>query len=192
MLSAPGAWKIMKRVQRFDSTLFWLGAGVVLAAVFISACGLTQEGKQAKFLQLGKQDMANKDYARAAIEFQNAIRINKADAEPYYQLSLAYMGMGDYESGIPALKRALDLNPKHLQAKITMAELLASSSGEKHVRDGEATARQALLASPENTDALNALALAEWKLGQSRNAEMDFMRAVNSAPQNIRASLNLA
>src|SRR5882672_11009229 len=178
----------MKRLLKVDSTPFWLGAGVLLAAVFISACGLTPDGKEAKFLQLGKKDMANKDCARAAIDFQNAIRVKMTNAEPYYQLSLAYMAMGDYQSGIPALQKALELNPKHLEAKIKMAELLASGSGERHLHGAEASARQALLASPENTDALNALAVAEWKLGQSRNAEMDFLRAVNSAPQNIRAA----
>jgi tetratricopeptide (TPR) repeat protein len=166
--------------------------GLLLAAMVLCGCSLSPETKEARFLAAGKAELRKKDYARAIIQFQNAARAKKGDAEPYYQLSLAYMASGDYELGIPALKRALQLNPKHVEAQIKMAQVLLAAGGEDYVRQAEAQARKLLANSPENADALNALAIAEWKLGQAHNAEEDFVRVVNRAPQNIGAALNLA
>lgn len=168
-----------------------LSVGLLLAALLFSGCALTPEAREGRFLKLGKSYMDKKDYSRAAIEFQNAIRVKKGDAEPYYQLSLAYMAMGDYRSGIPFLRRALELNPNHLQAKVNLAELMGIAGGE-YLRKAEAQARGVLAVNPDDSDALNALAIAEWKLGEHQNAERDLARAISSAPQNLRASMNLA
>src|SRR6476660_10631707 len=89
------------------------GAGFLFAALVFTGCSMTPQAKEAKFLEHGKSYMAQKDYSRATIEFQNAIRARKTDAEPYYQLALAYMAMNDFRTGIPFLKKALDLDPKH-------------------------------------------------------------------------------
>jgi tetratricopeptide (TPR) repeat protein len=168
-----------------------MSVGLLLAALVFSGCALMPEAREARFLKLGQTYMAKKDYSRAAIEFQNAIRVKKGNAEPYYQLSLAYMAMGDYHSGVPFLRKALELNPNHLQAKVKLAELMDVAGGE-YLREAEVQARGVLAVNPNDTDALNALAIAEWRLGEHQNAERDLARAISSAPQNVRASMNLA
>jgi len=147
----------MKRFQKnWMQRSSGYGTGLLLAALFFSACGLTPEAKEAKFLEAGRQYMAKKDYARALIDFQNAARVKKGDAEPYYQLGLAYFGLSDYRMCYPALRRALELNPSHLQAQIRMAEFLGAASTRKYVQEGEAKARQVLATHPDDADALNA------------------------------------
>jgi tetratricopeptide (TPR) repeat protein len=167
------------------------GAGFLLTTLLITGCALGPQAKEARFLERGKSYMAKKDYNRAAIEFQNAIRVNKTDAEPYYQLALTYIAMGDAQRSYRALNKAVQLNPKHRQAQIKMAELLALGD-EKNVEDAKALANGVLAISPNNADALNAIAIAEWRLGKQRDAEIDFMRALSQAPENLQASLNLA
>ena len=179
-------------VKNLASSWSWLNIGIILAGLLSAGCGLTRDAREARFLESGKKHMAANDYTRAALDFQNAIRLKKDDAEPYYQLARAYLAMGNYKIGIPILNKALEVNPNHVQAQIKLAELRGYAVGEEIHRAAEAGARRALTADPNNTDALNALAIAEWKLGEHRDAERDFMRAISQSPQNLRAAMNLA
>ena len=71
----------------------WRSAScAALVTLGLCGCLLSPEQKEAKFLLLGKQNYAKKDYARAIIEFKNATRFAPKDAEAYYQLGLAYAG----------------------------------------------------------------------------------------------------
>lgn len=181
----------MKRLRKSRTGKgFRCGAGLLLAALLFSACGLTPEAKEARFLEAGRKYMVKKDYTRAVIEFQNAARAKKGDGEPYYQLGLAFLAMGDHESGYNALKKAVDL--KHEGAKIRLASLLATRGDVSGKQRAEALARDVLTVKPNDPDALNALAIAEWNLGDKGNAEMDLLKVLNSAPKDLQALLNLA
>jgi len=169
-----------------------IGVSIALALVLFAGCGLTPEAKEARLLDAGKKDLANKNYARAIVQFQGAARVQRRDAEPYYELGLVYIGMGDYLMAERALRKALELNPKHVQARVKRAELLASLGDPDAIKQGEQEARTVLESAPNNVDALNAVAIAEWKLQDKQSAELDFVKALNQAPQNLQVSLNLA
>ena len=167
-------------------------AAIVLAILVFSGCARTPEAKEASFLAAGKQYLEKKDYARAIIQFKNAAGIKRGTAEPYYQLGLAYVALGDHFSGYKAFRKAVDLDPKHLQAQIKTAELEAYSNLPELRNKGEAKIREVLAQAPNNTDALNVLALAEWRLGKRENAQAELLQVLRQAPQDIQASLNLA
>jgi hypothetical protein len=46
-----------------------------------SGCVRSPEAKEAGFLDAGKKELAKNDYTRAFIQFTNAIRVKKGDAE---------------------------------------------------------------------------------------------------------------
>src|SRR5437879_10530213 len=83
-----------KEMHKRIESKFWLCAALLLAGLVMSGCAMTPAAKEARFLTAGKKDLEKKNYARAAIQFQNAARAKKGDSEPYYQLALAYIGMG--------------------------------------------------------------------------------------------------
>src|SRR5690242_6355514 len=168
------------------------GTALALAILVSSGCARSPEAREAKFLAAGHQYFDTKDYARALIQFKNAADVKRGTAEPYYQLGLAYIALGDYSSGYQALRKAVDLDPKHLPSQIKKAELEAHSSQPELRSRAEAKIREVLTQSPGNTDALSVLALAEWQLGKRENAEAELLRVLRQAPQDIQASLNLA
>ena len=167
-------------------------AGIMLAILVFSSCARSPEAREAKFMAAGKEYFEKKDYARAIIQFKNAAAVKRSTADVYYQLGLAYIGLGDYHSAYAAFGKAIELDPKHVQAQIKKAELEASSTSES-LRATAATSMRGLVTqSPNNTDALSVLAMAEWRLNKPANAEAELMRVLRQAPQDIQASLNLA
>lgn len=178
------------------SSGFWrswcLFLAILVAALIISGCTRSPEAKRDKFLELGKKEFAQKDYARAILDFKNAVAEKPSDAEAHYQLALAHLAARDLMSGIGQLREATRLNPKHAAAQVKLAELMAAS-GNKEIA-GEAVKRmlQVLASSPDNVDALNTLAIAEWTLGKPDEAEQHLQQALEKLPQGLKSSVTLA
>src|ERR1035441_10988097 len=61
------------------------------AGILAVGCNRSPQAKEAQYLKRGIALIAKKDYGRAALEFRNAIKAMPKDAEPYYQLGLAYL-----------------------------------------------------------------------------------------------------
>src|SRR5260370_35707745 len=78
--------------------------------------GCSKQDREAKFLQEGKNFLERKDYQRAVLQFKNAIQAAPNDAEPHYQVSLAYLAIGDYLSALVELQSRINVNPSELPA----------------------------------------------------------------------------
>jgi Tfp pilus assembly protein PilF len=173
-----------------SSTLCLLLTATLLSNV--ASVGCSRETREAKFLARGRERLAQKDYARAILEFKNAARTVPLDPEPYYQLGLVHLLLGNGMLAREGFTRATDLNPKHLQAQVKLAELLALSNEKQVLQEAEGRAQEVLKAEPDNVDALNALAAAEWKLGEKEEAEQHLQRAVSKSPHDIGSTTALA
>jgi tetratricopeptide (TPR) repeat protein len=183
----------MKRmVMGFGSKPRWLVAVIALELLVFSGCALSPEAKEARFLDMGKKALAKKDYARAILQFQNGIRSKKTDAEPYYQLGLAYIGAGDGNGAVAAFWKAAELDSKRPDVQVKIAELLISTRDKEEVEKAEQRMGDVLRSAPDNADALNALALAEWNLGKLGDAEIHLQRALLNFPKNLQGSVSLA
>src|SRR4029077_20877695 len=68
-----------------------------LALVFLASCARSPQKKEAVFLETGRKHLQAKDFERASIDFRNALQVAPKDAEPHYQLGLAYLGAGDLQ-----------------------------------------------------------------------------------------------
>lgn len=165
---------------------------VFLACLASVACNRTPQEKAARFLRDGRQLMARKDYARASLQFRNAVQLLPKDAQAEYELGLAYLAGGDLNGGVAAIFRATQLDPKLDAARVKLAELMAQSGIAKLEQEGEKRMQELLAESPGNIDALNALALAELQLGESEDAEQHLQEALRALPNNLSSSVVLA
>ncbi len=64
---------------------------LLLTLFSLTSCSRTPQQREARYLELGKKMLEKKDYARASLDFRNAIQVMPGDAEPYYQLGLTYL-----------------------------------------------------------------------------------------------------
>lgn len=167
-------------------------AFTVLAALETAGCHRSPQERAAQFLHRGKELMDRKDYARAALAFKNAVQLLPKDAEPAYELGLAYLGQGNLNLAVATLFRANKLDSKHLATQIKIAELMAQSGDQSLVKEGEKRMRELLESTPSNTDALNVLALSELELGQFQDAEVHLRGALERLPNNLASVRVLA
>ncbi len=170
------------------------GAAILLLLLAAAACSKAPEQQAKKFLAAGKTFAAKKEYARAILELQNAIRLTPNDAEPVYQLALAYLDSGDYQAGAATLLQATRLNPTHQGAQLKLAELMSGSSSATPELLGQAEerARTVLALSPDNPDALSSLALAEFRSGKVEDATKHLESALEKFPDSLKAAKTMA
>src|SRR3954447_915875 len=109
-------------------------AAVVLAAALIG-CNTSPQAKEAKYLKRGQAFIAKKDYARALLEFRNASKVMPKDAEPYYQMGLAYLGSAEMAGAAQSFRKATDLNPNHTGAQLRLAEMMVNTRNKGLVED---------------------------------------------------------
>lgn len=164
----------------------------VIACVMLAGCSRSPQAQAAKYLQRGESLLAKKDYSRAVLEFRNAVRVTPRDAEPYYRLGIAYLALGDASHAMGAFRQAAELNPKHAGAQLNLAELLASTRNKDLVEEAVARLKDILATSPDNSEALNALTLAELRLGRVGDAATLLEQALSKLPANLQSSVTLA
>lgn len=136
--------------------------------------------------------LLEKDPARAILQFRNALQATPGDPDVYYELGVAYLAAGDIRQGVAALRKALELNPKHAAAQLRLAELMTRTNDPEVLKDARQRLEALLQDSPKNADALHALALTELKLGDADDAIGNLERAVSSAPQELIFAVTLA
>lgn len=169
-----------------------LGSIVVLVAITLCSCSNSPQQKEARYLASGKNHLARKDYARAELDFKNAIRVMPRDAEPYFQLGIANLGKGNLVSAVGMLRKATEFDPNHTAAQVKLADLMALSGITSVVEQGEKRMQQALRQSPDNVDVLDGLALAESRLGKWQDAQEHLRRALDRLPQSVTSAVALA
>src|SRR5579863_4072745 len=169
-----------------------LGILTLLLAAIVALAGCSRKS-DTELIESGKQFMAKKDYNRAALQFRNAIQANPKNAEAQYRLAQAELGFGDKIAAYRALGKAIELNPKYKEARLAMANLVLTSSGDpSEVKDAQGNAQAVLNASPGNSDALDAMALGELKLGNRDEALKLLEETSSKAPGHLQTAGMLA
>jgi tetratricopeptide (TPR) repeat protein len=165
---------------------------ILLAFAAALGCTRTPQEKEAKFLENGKSYLLRKDYRRAALQFKNAVQVMPRDADAYYQLGLAELADGNLTAAVNALRKATELNPGHAAAQVKLAELMALSGIKDVAEDGKKRMEDVLRSSPDNVDALDALAINEIQLGKWQDAQAHLQQALDKFPQSLNSAVALA
>ncbi|MGO4885155.1 MAG: tetratricopeptide repeat protein [Bryobacteraceae bacterium] len=166
----------------------WTAGSLALGMLVVAGCSRTPQQREARYLELGKKQLAKKDYARANLEFRNAIQTAPGDAEPYYQLGLVYLETGDRNMAASCFRKAAELNPKHAGAQLKLASLLAGARNQKAIEDAERRAQSVATAFPHNVDALNTLAMTELRLGKPEEATEHLEQALAQLPGDLESA----
>ncbi len=167
-------------------------AVLVAMALMSAACTQSPEAKSAKFMAEGKKLLEKKDPARAILQFQNAAQATPRNAEVFYQLAQAYIAVNDAPTGVAFLRKALALDPKHTAARLRLAQLQSMVDNPKTLQEAQQSLQALVAETPNNADALHALAFTELKLGETQDA-MDLLgRALAAAPQEVVIAVTLA
>jgi tetratricopeptide (TPR) repeat protein len=161
-------------------------------ALVVAGCNQSPEAKSLKHIEMGKELLRKNDPKRAVIEFRNALQATPKDPEVFYQLGLAYLASGDTQKGLAAIRKAIELDPKHSGARLRLAELMASTHNPDILKDAQQRLRALLQEDQNDPRALHALALTELKLGESGSAIEHLQEAFAAAPQELTVAVTLA
>jgi len=166
--------------------------GMVAAVALVGGCARSPQAKEAKYLENGKKEFQKKNYTVAILHFKNAMQVQPRDAEPYYQLGLAYLASNDFNSAASAFLKATELNPKHTDAQLKLAEMMTTSRSKEVLEDAQKRSQDVLNLLPDNIEALHILALTELRLGNPQSAEAHLRQALQKAPSDLKSSMALA
>jgi tetratricopeptide (TPR) repeat protein len=157
-----------------------------------SSCAQSPLAREARFISRGKEAMKKKDYGRASLEFRNAVQATPQDAEAYYQLGQAYLAAGALQQSAAFFLKATELNPKHVDAQLTLATLMTASRDLRAVGEAQKRLSDIFNLAPDNPDILDVLALTRFRLGRPQEAEEDLEAALEKLPAHLQTSIELA
>lgn len=115
--------------KRFTNIL-----ALTLAVLMLAGCG-GAESRKAKYLDRGKEYLAQENYDKARIEFKNVLQIDPKSAEGYF-----YMGQTEQSARNPRVAiryylKALELKPDYRDAQIKMARFYLALADKKKARE---------------------------------------------------------
>jgi tetratricopeptide (TPR) repeat protein len=139
----------MQKQQFFRwNTAVWVVA--LFVAVSFCACS-TMEEKRDKFMASGQELYQKEDYARARLQFQNALQIDPKFAVAYLWQGKTELKLQNPRGAYGALNQAVELDPNLTEAQILLGDLLLMA---KQLDKAKEKAELALKQEPNNTDAL--------------------------------------
>jgi tetratricopeptide (TPR) repeat protein len=166
--------------------------GLLLGSLLWTGCSRDPKAREAAFVEKAKGYMAQKDFGRAAIELDNAIKLNGKDSQAWYQLGLAYLGMKDASNAVLALRKATQLDPHLAAAQLRLSELEVKTRQPEVLKDAISRLDQALMDDANDPDALDTLAVAELKLNKPEDALKHLQQALTNFPGHVRSAATLA
>lgn len=167
-------------------------SALVLLCLLVTGCNRTPEGRRDAFLSKARGLVAQKEYARALLEFRNASQAMPRDPEPLYEMSVVAEQAGDLRTSVQALQKALDVDPKHSKSRLRMAQFLAATKDTELLKDAEGQLRSLLAEGADETSTLASLALAQVRLGDFDSAIGNLERLLSKTPAELAASVLLA
>src|SRR5579864_7408455 len=98
---------------------------LMIVALF-AGCTRDPNVRKQKYFDSGDKYFAQGKYREAIIQYSNAIQIDPRFAQAHYQLSQAYLKLGDSQRAYPELSRTVELAPDNYRARTDLANLLVT------------------------------------------------------------------
>jgi tetratricopeptide (TPR) repeat protein len=156
----------------------WL-VGPLLLCVLL-ACQ-SEEARLAEHMERGEAFLAEKKWEDAALEFQNAVRVDPNSAPAHYGLAQAHLGANDVRRAYWELEETVRLDPSNFDARLRHGEFLLYGKREELERALE-HADAITAGEPGRWEALLLRARALAALGRPDEAGSAFEAAVKAAP----------
>jgi tetratricopeptide (TPR) repeat protein len=166
--------------------------GAIAVSLLLVSCAGNPQKARLKYLQKGDAYMKQKQYASAAIEYRNALKVDPRYTDAYFALAKADLAQGDPQGSFQALTQAISVDPNREDIRIARAELLSSSPSEKDEAQAIGDAKYVIQKDPQNADAHDVLALVLFKQHQYSQALQEYSKASALAPNNPASYLGIA
>src|SRR5215475_14146570 len=101
--------------------VFFLPVFVLLP--ILSGCQRDPNVRKQKYFESGQRYFQEGKYPEAAIQFQNAVQIDKDFTEGHSQLAQCFLRQGRWGEAYRELVATVQLDPKNWQAQLEMASL---------------------------------------------------------------------
>jgi len=108
-------------------------------------------------------------------------------ADAHIAFAVGLEGTGDHEGAIAALRKAVELDAKHLTGWLMLVQL---NFRQERLRDAALALEQARELAPDNVGILMSLAKAYVRLGDAERASLVLAGATKAAPGNVEAWVN--
>jgi tetratricopeptide (TPR) repeat protein len=158
---------------------------ISLALAFTVGCNRDPNVRKQKYLESGKRYEASGKYKEAALQFLNALRVDKNFGDAHYEMAKTYLKMNSPQPAYAELMRTVQLSPKNLPARIDLGNMLLDGG----VTDrAEEQAKAVLAVDANNADAFALLAGVEQRRGNNAEAVKNIQQALQLDPN--RASFH--
>src|SRR4051794_15506090 len=181
--SFAGRWRVRNR-QRF---LF--GVVILIAVSLLAGCHRDPNVRKQKYLESGKRYSAQSKYKEAAIQFSNAIKIDKNFPDAHHELAQAYEHLGQFSAAYAELTRTVALQPANMKARIDLGNLLLAGG---RIEDAVAQANAVMAAQPRNGDVHALLSSIAARRGQKDQALAQIQQAIERDPNRAAFHEQLA
>ena len=169
-------------------TRIWL-VFALSSFLIVSGCMRDPETRKRKFMESGQNFYSQHKYRDAAIQFSNALQIDRHFAEGHYQLARAYMGMKVWGGAYGELAKTIEIDSKHYPAHVQFGTLLLVA---RDYASAKEQAKLVLQAEPKNLDARRLLANVLAGEGNTQDALIQLNDIARSVPNDPESYINLA
>jgi tetratricopeptide (TPR) repeat protein len=142
-----------------------------------------------KYLESGQKYSAQGKNKEAAIQFANALKIDKNFADAHYALAQTYLHMGVLNAAFIELRHTVDLQPANYKARIDLGNMLLAAG---KIDEAQAQADATMAAQAENADVHALLSRIAARRGQKDIALAEIHRALEIAPNEASLHETLA
>ena len=160
-----------------------------VAIGLLAGCHRDPNVRKQKYLESGNRYSSDGKYREAAIQYLNALKVDKTFPDAHYALAQAYVHLGQYNAAYAELTRTVELQPNNLKARIDLGNLLLAG-GKPDLAQAQADAVMA--ADPNNPDVHAMLSVIAIKKGQKDQALIEINRALALDPNRASFHENLA
>ncbi|MCF7762223.1 MAG: tetratricopeptide repeat protein [Verrucomicrobia bacterium] len=109
-------------------------AGVALVVLVLLGAGCSAESKMETHFERADAYYENAKYAEAVVEYMNAIKLGGENARAISRIGLAEFARGHLAAALPALKRAVELNPDDREARLKLGSILLLAGENEETR----------------------------------------------------------
>jgi Tfp pilus assembly protein PilF len=177
----------MRKARHFRP-VFGVFTLFVIAAL-LAGCFRDPNVRKHKYLESGQKYAAQGKDKEAAIQFYNALKIDKNFADAHYALAQTYLHLGAFSSAFGELQKTVDLQPRNIKARIDLGNMYLAGG---KIDDAQTQASAALSAQPNNADVHALLSRIANRKGQKDVALAEIHRAMELAPQEASLHETLA
>jgi len=178
-----GMWRPSNRRTVFGAVV------LSLSLALLSGCFRDPNTRKHKYLESGQKYSAQGKDREAAIQFSNALKIDKNFGDAHYALAQTYIHMGAYSAAYSELKHTVDLQPANYKARIDLGNLILAGG---KIDEAQAQATAVIAAQPNNADVHALLSRIAARQGHKDQALAEINRALELAPNDSKLHETLA